>query len=361
MNIDTKMLLNMISNQIADIINDDHDYYKNLNIKICEEQMFVNDEVPDNNNVYIVINFLPASVAFGQTSIPITLKIVAEYNKMEQTKKLFDEYAIRYNYFWNSEQTIQQVYETPSVTSNFNEIYEGFRSLLSMPGAILLIEGGNHCSLEYYPMLVINEESGLKYYDKNENDKTDEKEPKINFEVFKKFMLKKNIELLKDDSFKAVFNGYSWDLYKNNNLIYTGYIYDLGISFNGNANANDKITFFISNGFQEIEYINLSTQMQISLDSQPFYNSNNFTKSKSRFGSISINLTTYLLNNEFLNKCLQVHFRKLSKEPEGVNTNFKFRLKFQNGISFEEDFKLADFGMKESKGQLPVVSITFSE
>ena len=142
--INTKSILSVISSQIADIINDDDEhYYEGLEIDIKEEQMFVGEETETSpNTIYVVVSFLPASIDYGQTAIPITFRIISEQNNLERTRTLFNEYAERYNLMWNADKTMQQTYEIPSVMSSFNEIYEGFRTALTMPGAVLLIENG---------------------------------------------------------------------------------------------------------------------------------------------------------------------------------------------------------------------------
>lgn len=370
MKIDTKKILCIISNQIADIINDDEEYYSNLRVEIQEEQMYIgSDDSETPNTIYVVVKFLPASIDYGQTSIPITFQMIGEQNNLERTRNLFNEYANRYNLKWNEDSTMQQVYELPSVISNFNEIYEGFRNILSMPGAILLIENGNDCKVEYYPMLAVDDGVGVLYFDEENNNITKEKNPSINFETLRSAIFyynkehDKDIKLEDGNSFEFYYNGYSWSFLKNdtNEKIDSITIYDYGVSYEGYASKGDKITFKLVNGYYELEFIAINTQASISLDSQAFYNNGGFTKSKGKFGSFSINLTTYLFDNEFLNKCLAIYLKDLVREPLGIDTIFKFRITFKSGITSTKDFKMVDFSLQQRKGQLPLVSATFSE
>lgn len=369
--INTKNILNIISNQIADIINDDEQhYYDDLHISIKEEQMFVgSDDSEKPNTIYIVVSFLPASIDYGQTAIPITFRIISEQNNLERTRTLFNEYASRYNLIWNEEKTMQQTYEIPSVMSNFNEVYEGFRTVLTMPGAILLLENGNDCAVQYYPSLIVSEKDGMIYLDKDKINITKEKKPQINLDSFKNtinFHNKENgtnISVDDKSNFELNYNGYSWNLIKRNTgeKIDAISIYDYGISIDGIANKGDCITFSMEKGYYDLEFVAVNTQASISLDSQSFYNNNGFTVSKGKFGTFSINLTTYLFNNEFLNKCLAIYLRNLDKEPLGIDTPFEFRIKFKSGHSLTTKFKMADFSLQLKKGQLPIVSITFTE
>lgn len=368
--INTKNILNIISNQIADIINNDKEnYYEGLNIEINEEQMFVgSDETEIPNTIYVVVSFLPASIDYGQTAIPITFRIITEQNNLDRARDLFNEYASIYNLYWNESKTMQQTYEIPSIMSNFNEVYEGFRTVLTMPGAILLIENGNDCSIQYYPSLIIDEEKNI-YLDSNKINVTKEKNLSINIETFKKAINSYNKEKEKkiivdsESNFELNYNGYSWTLTKKNSneKIESISIYDYGITFDGLANNGDSITFYISKGYYDLEFVAVNTQASISLDSQAFYKNNGFTISKGKFGSFSINLTTYLFDNDFLNKCLAIYLRNLDKEPLGIDTSFDFRIKFKSGHSLETKFKMADFSLQLKKGQLPIVSITFTE
>ena len=371
MTINTKNILNIISNQIADIINDDDQhYYDGLHIDIKEEQMFIgSDDTETPNTIYVVVSFLPASIDYGQTAIPITFRIVSEQNNFERTRELFNEYASRYNLIWNEEKTMQQTYEIPSVMSNFNEVYEGFRTVLTMPGAVLLIENGNDCSIQYYPSLVVDENEPIIYLNNEKQDVTKEKKPQVNLDTFKSAIGSYNNEngtsIMVNDksSFELNYNGYSWNLNKKNTgeKIDSISIYDYGISVNGVANNGDSITFLVSNGYYDLEFVAVNTQSSISLDSQSFYNNNGFTVSKGKFGTFSINLTTYLFNNDFLNKCLAIYLRNLDKEPLGIDTPFDFRIQFKSGHSLTTKFKMADFSLQLKKGQLPIVSITFTE
>ena len=371
MKIDTKNILCIISNQIADIINDDEqNYYSDLNVEIKEEFMFLGeDEEESPNTIYVTVKFLPASIDYGQTAIPITFEIMSEQNDLERTRTLFNEYASRYNLVWNEDRTMQQTYEIPSVVDSFNEVYEGFRTVLTMPGAVLLMENGNDCVIQYYPNLVIDEEKNIIYLDKNNNDITKERNPKIDIEVFKSALTaynkeyEKNVAFGNGSKFELNYNGYSWGLTEKNSgeKIDSITIYDYGINFDGIANQGDSMTFSITKGYSDLEFIAINSQASISLDSQAFYNNDGFTVSKGKFGSFSINLTAYLFDNYFLNKCLAIYLRNLDKEPLGIDTPFDFKIKFKSGHSLTTQFKMADFSLQLRKGQLPIVSITFTE
>lgn len=371
MSIDTKNILNTISNQLANIVLDNQEYYDGLEIEIEEEQMFVGEkEYNSPNTVYVIVSFLPAKIDYEQTAIPITIRVVCEQNSFERTRNLFNDYAYKYNLYWNEDKTMQQVYELPSVLSNFNEVYEGFRTTLTMPGAILLAENGNDCTVQYFPTLIVSDSGKVTYFDYNGKDITEEKDPKLDIKAFKKrvnsynkIIQNEQIVLENGYGFEFTYNGFSWDLKSLN----TGKsfkslnIYDFGITFDGEINKNDRIVFYLEEGYGDIEFIALNTETSISLDSQAFYNNNGFTVSKGKFGSLSINLTTYLFDNDFLNKCLAVYLRDLVKEPRGIDTMFNFKISFASGHTLTTNFKMANFSLQQRKGELPMVSITFTE
>lgn len=88
-----------------------------------------------------------------------TVTAISEYNHCFVCQKLLSDYAQKYNL----EQTgyIQQIYETPSVILNFNEIYEGFAAVMAMSGTFVIAKDIARISFEYI------------YTDKNQQEHTE--------------------------------------------------------------------------------------------------------------------------------------------------------------------------------------------
>ena len=358
--VDNEKVLQTISTQLFELIESNMDLYGNLNFFIEEEQLFYPEEHMEPDTICVVVEFMAASIDYGQTAIPITMTILCEQNRMDVTRKLFTEYAEKYNLVWNKEGNMQQIYEAPEVAENFNEIYEGFRTMLTMPGAVLFIDSGNKCTIEYFPIL--NAEN-IYYYRKEEN-LTEEFDPYVDIKTLKAKLQEFAINI--DDGSKITFqyNGTQWMFMPelvSDTIHFVNNIYNYGINYNGIPEEGDEIKFDAKNGYGEIEYISLNTAASIQLDSQAFYNNDGFTKSKAQFGSRSINLTSYLFDNDLFNKFLSVYLGDIKREPLGIDTIFKFRVTFQSGHVLEKEMKMQSFALQENKGQIPMVNATFSE
>ena len=369
--VDTEKILNLITSQIADIVNDDLPYYQGYDIVVEEEELFMDSEDKNPQRLYVVVKFLSAEVDFGQVAVPVTFEVLSEENKLEVAKKLFYEYAERYNLVWNEEKTVQQVYNLPSVVSNFNEIYEGFNSLLGMSGAFLLVDKGNFCTPIYISEYVQGVANVI--YKRNDEDITSTMLPYIDFNSFQELVYGQDTNhndlKIKDLKFENVSNGKLklesgvWNLYLNDNqtiIMYKSTLHEFYTAIEGNVQENDVIEFdFIDES--DIDFLAFDSSTNISLDPQAFYSNNNFTRSIGKFGSFSISIKTYLFDNEFLNKCLNVYLGIITKYTDGIDTKFKFKLVFNNGIEKIKNFRLALFSLSQEKGQVPFAQIALSE
>ena len=135
-------ILGLIATELTTIVNDNQELYEGYSFEVSEEQQFMPDE-RERKKIYIVVKFLPATINFGQTILPISFSAVAEENSLEICDKLLTEYALRYNMEFALNDTIRQFYNTPYVISNFNEIHTGYRSLMSMSGTLQINKTSN--------------------------------------------------------------------------------------------------------------------------------------------------------------------------------------------------------------------------
>lgn len=258
-------IMELLTKQFAEIMAKDSEFYGNYHIYLSNEQQYVKEKNREKDAIYIIVKFLPASLNFGQTILPITINAMAERNKIEVCQKLLLEFAQTYNLTTNDEQTIKQTYTSPANSANFNEVFDGFRSLFYMSGTFLMSENSNPYRL------------------------------------------------------------------------------------------------YVSGEKEEVQCITAGVNFDIQLDSQPFFTSDNFTKSVGMYGTFTINFTTYLTNSDLINKALAVALKDLPKQPNGVNETFDFDIVFKNGLKIENvAFKLVNFSVQQNLGEMPVASLTFT-
>lgn len=262
-NVDT--ITELLIRQFAEIMAKDSDYYSAYHILFSNEQQFMKEQDREKGAIYIVVKFLPASLNFGQTILPITINAIAERNKIEVCQKLLLEYAQTYNLTNNEDLTIKQTYTSPAVSSNFNEIFDGFRSLFYMSGTFLI-----------------------------------------------------------------------------------------------SANSN-PISVYVSGEESALDCITAALDFNVQLDTQPFFDTNNITKSIAKIGTLTLNFTSYLTDIEVINKVLAIATVDLEKAPDGINTTFNFDIVFRNGYALKNvAFKLVNAAMEQNIGELPVIGLTFT-
>jgi len=110
--------------------------YDDVKLYISSEQQFEQYKDREHNAIYLVIKFYPATVNFGQSVLPFSVTGLTERNKVELARQLLLTYAETYNLVKNND-TIQ-IYQAPTIESNFNEVYDGFRSVISMNGTLVI-------------------------------------------------------------------------------------------------------------------------------------------------------------------------------------------------------------------------------
>ena len=125
-------------------------------IEIADEQDFVKKdkevtkkEIKDGK-VYIVVRFGRGAINYGSTVTPITLLVLGTANRIAPTQLLLSVFSSTWTIknlcqgMKDSEQNslestdILQVWNTPEPVANFNEVYDGFRSLFEVSGNIVV-------------------------------------------------------------------------------------------------------------------------------------------------------------------------------------------------------------------------------
>ena len=361
-------IMTTLSDELANIITSRYEYYQGYDIVLNNEQQFytIKENIP--GRIYIVIKFGEASLDYGQTVAPITIQAISEHNNLEVAQTLLYEFANKYNLNFETivegNMSIKQVYNAPYILTSFNEVFEGFRTLMYVSGIFLFTRGANYLNL-YYSSKPLEKDDEIetveaKYIITEEDEEILDSDREIPIEIDLKFFKEKskaneNKEYVftYNELFKSWYN--EEDIIENNILEY-------GISLINRIPKNgDKIIINYTSGWEYIESISTSLTCDISLDSQAFYQNNGFTTSRAKFASRSFNLTSYLLDNDFYNKCIDVMLEELEKEANGIDTTFRMLINFSSSKrKLAGDFRMASFSLNQPLTELPVVSLTFT-
>lgn len=162
-----KELLETLKNEFVATMNADYDFYKNYDIVLTNEQQFVKKSNYDANKIYIVVKFLEATLFYGQIIQPININAVGIQNNVDVCQRLLTEFANKYNLnddlYLDDNRTVllKQFFNAPQVTSHFEQVYEGFRTLLYLSGSFLIGENTN--SIESVEVENILDEDGNPY------------------------------------------------------------------------------------------------------------------------------------------------------------------------------------------------------
>lgn len=140
-------IVQLVRNNMASIMEDP--YYDGYDIEVTSEMQFLKKKEAYKNRIYIVVKFLPATILFGQIVLSLTITALSEQNHLFVCQKLLSDYAHKFNLTFDGD-NIQQIYETPTVLLNFNEVYDGFRSVLSMDGTLVITTTINRFDFYYH-------------------------------------------------------------------------------------------------------------------------------------------------------------------------------------------------------------------
>lgn len=144
----------IVQKGLNEIITSDS-FYNGYSFKMSNEQYYIPDEERKfgKNTIFVVIKMMKATLDFNQIIVPFTLTALSEQNNIAVCQKLFLEYAQTFNLTDGNGRTAladendqnsyttfmyKQSYDTPVYTSHFNEVYDGYRSVLTLTGNILI-------------------------------------------------------------------------------------------------------------------------------------------------------------------------------------------------------------------------------
>lgn len=264
-------VMDLLKTEIEQIMIQDKEKYGKYTVIVANEKSVNLEKFYSRNCIYIVVRFMPAYIYYQQSVVPVTLKILSEANSIEVAQELMIEFAMTYNLRENDTKTLKQVYQTPSVTTNFNEVYDGYRTAFYMTGTFVISENSNPYEITIDP----------------------------------------------ED-----------DIYDKDNL-------------------DNNIIGVIASGISAI----------IQTDSQPFYDTDGDVDTLGQFRAIGISFSTYMLDNAFCNKCIDVAFGLNNRTAK---TKFKFRITFKNGRVVKKTYTLTSFDDSQNIGEFPALKLSFS-
>lgn len=350
MRIDYDKIMETISIQFKDILYNDM-YYNEFKIHVAKEQDFNRIVDRDPKTIYIVVKFQPASLNYRQYLLPVTIYALSEQNKLDACQRLLLDYCMQYNLAMSEDQTTKQFYSTPQVISNFEEVYYGYRSMLYMQGTFLVSKDSNPKKFYFLDLKFENLEEDFGKYT-------------FNKEKFYEFIKKQSLTLVSEHLFTwrpEDSTMYYLNRQDNKGMYLTlEEMQDIGFYFEESFGNN--VHFKITISKEEIEIIDYQTTCDIMLDSQPFYNTNNFSKSIGKIGTYLINLTAYMVDTPFLNKVTAIPDEDFELAPEGVNTTFFIEIeKTKTKKSVLKRLKLVNVVDRGSIGEFPMVTMVFSQ
>lgn len=337
--IDFKEITRIIREQFEEIIYNGDCSYREYFISVAEEQDFNRIEDKSPNHIYIVVKYLKASINYSQTLLPVLIDAISENGKLDVCKKLLSEYAEMNNLKMTNDDTVRQFYTLPQVSSNFEEIYDGYRSILEMSGTFLINKNGN--SYRYY-LNVFN----VEYLGNSITN------VRISERKFLESIKKNRLELIGVHQFDyRLRDGQEgWSTYNP---------YDFGITYDGEVQDGDSIRVTIER--EEIVNLNNNSGFEVQHDSQVFFNSSNNIRSMGKSKVKVISISTYLLNTEFINRATAISLDDYDKAPLGENTEFCITKEYKVGnLKGTRIFKLSNYTDSASIAEFPLVNISLT-
>ena len=360
--IDYNDILNQIKTELYSIINDDS-FYANHDFLITLEQQFIKTRQMQPNRIYIVVKINSASVNYGQTILPVTIQVISEQNMLFTAQKLLFDFVEKYNLSRSADQTTQQIWQSPVVSTNFEQMFEGFRSVLYVSGTLVISKNANFCTLSYnVPTLESSSTStGFEY----EINKT---------KAFQRLYQENSNSITQEQTVVVAYNGTGgeWSINGENITIekmnkygYTNLETFMSDFYGITRKSADSIpgTINISLSFtpKQMDVLGLTFSGDSQLDPQVFYNTHNFTESIARVGTITLGLSSFLFSdNDLMNTCMGIQLKDVNTYPLGINTTFKLTIGFKSGLSLTDNFKMASLSMQQNLGDIPSVSLTFT-
>lgn len=125
-----------------------------------------------------------------------------------------------------------------------------------------------------------------------------------------------------------------------------------------------SITYFESESAENgtvIDFINTSWDFSIQLDSQAFYGTDSRTTSKSKIGTLTLSVISYLMDSPLFSKIIGIAWNDKTLAPNGIKETFFLTVEFANGVTIQKmKFSLANANCPQNIGEFPLISMTFT-
>ena len=126
--------------------------YVNRNADLPEfDQIGANDS-PYKNKVFVVLKFGNGQRNYAVSETDLTIQVLSEENDFLFARELLDRFIGKWNYEFDSKNGFVMSFFNPSISSSQDEVYTGFRALMSARGFVRIPEHGIMfvSSIEYY-------------------------------------------------------------------------------------------------------------------------------------------------------------------------------------------------------------------
>lgn len=348
-------ILMIIQNELMTIMENNGYNQMGYDIKISLERQFIRREEFDPKTIYVVVKFNEAELNYGQLVAPFTITAVTEENCIDISYQLFLEFSEKYNLKMSDDGTILQAYTSPTMNNSFQYVASGYRPSLYMSGTFLISKNINRMSFEYveHSLKSLNgleiEISNIGLFLTELNNIYYELEEKGNEIVDKwKFWITVSGD-----------NIYIYITCKENNVEFSLDLSEHLLKYISllSTPEDGRYDFEIDLVEHSLNELTRSLNTNIDLDTQAFYNTNNYTKSEAKLGTLSFNVSMNLLSdNKFCNKCLDI----LSKK-DGINNSFIMKIVFSGSEhSFYDVFKIMTINIQENVAALPLISVAMT-
>lgn len=151
----SEIVINTVTEEFQKLLNDDPATYKGYGIIITNEQQFIKQMEEAHKKIYIVVKFLQGSRDFGQQRQPFTITAISEHNSLRVCQQLMMDFAEENNLKFTTvsksdySYTLRQTYTTVGNMSNFNEVFDGYRSLFYLSGTFYIGVSSNPITKMY--------------------------------------------------------------------------------------------------------------------------------------------------------------------------------------------------------------------
>lgn len=131
--LDYQSITDLISIELFRIFGNDY-ADSGYTLYVEQEREFTKEIELHAKSIYIVVSFGGAETNFGQSSMPVFLECVSEENAFAVARELLTKFVVKNNL--QRVGGIYQYWESPTMSSKFNEVGKGFRAFLYITGSV---------------------------------------------------------------------------------------------------------------------------------------------------------------------------------------------------------------------------------